>query len=378
MENLKEISVKKRGESGLLRKFAMKAETLALFIFVLSLTSCDKDDDPEPQQVESKDYIYVLSSGDYRSNNSALTIYNIEDGVATTDYFLNQNQKGLGNTAQDIIVYGSKIYISVYGESRIEVTDLDAKLIKTIVTDGQPRYLASEGGKVYATYFNGYVARIDTASLTVETKIAVGRNPEQLAAANGKLYVANSGGMDYATPGVGYDKTVSVIDIATFKEIKKLEVEINPCNVLVDNQENIYVVSIGDYGMTPNTVQKINSQTDAITVLDVQGTYLTMLDNILYMIHAEWVSEGETWVQKAQYKSYNVLTNTVVSGNFIGNAVFSADPYQIASDEMSGEIYILTSDYEHTGDVYIFDKELQQTTGFEAGLNPIKAVRIRK
>ena len=57
------------------------------------------------------------------------------------DYFLAQNGRGLGDTAQDMIVYGDKMYITVSGENTIEVTDLHAKSIKQIETDGQPRYM---------------------------------------------------------------------------------------------------------------------------------------------------------------------------------------------------------------------------------------------
>ena len=87
--------------------------------------------------------------------------------------------------------------------------------------------MVSEGGKVYISYYNGYVARLDTASLEVEAKVKVGRNPEQLAVSSNKLFVSNSGGMDYSTE-VGYDKTVSVVDLSTFTEIKKLDVVLNP------------------------------------------------------------------------------------------------------------------------------------------------------
>ena len=45
---------------------------------------------------------------------------------------------------RDMIVYGDKMYIAVYGESTIEVTDLKAKSIKQVKTEGQPRYMVSE------------------------------------------------------------------------------------------------------------------------------------------------------------------------------------------------------------------------------------------
>ncbi len=45
----------------------------------------------------------------------------------------------------------------------------------------------------------------------------VGYQPEEMVIAGNKLYVANSGG--YRVPS--YDRTVSVIDLTTFTEIKR-------------------------------------------------------------------------------------------------------------------------------------------------------------
>ena len=52
--------------------------------------------------------------------------------------------------------------------------------------------------------------------------------------------------MDYSTE-VGYDKTVSVVDLSTFTEIKKLDVVLNPTRIQADEQGNVYVVSMGNY-----------------------------------------------------------------------------------------------------------------------------------
>ena len=346
---------------------------------VLSFTNCSKDDDPlptpEPEKpVVPSEFIYVLNSGNMGSNNTTLSMYNTKDKTVTKDVFLAQNERHLGDTGQDIVVYGSKMYIAVSGESTIEVTDLNAKSIKQIRAEGSPRSFAVHGGKVYVTYFNGYVARIDTASLEVEAKVQVGRNPEQLTVANGKLYVANSGGMDYATE-TGYDKTVSVVDIESFSETKKIEVVINPCDIVYGNNGKVYVVSVGNYGDVPNTLQAIDINTDEVSVLDdVNGTYLSVSQNSMYMIHSQYDAE---WNEIIKYYSYDLATNAVVSDNFIGSADVSK-PYRVVSDATSGDIYITSSDYINDGDVYVFDKTCTFVNKFSVGLNPIKAVRIEK
>ena len=340
-------------------------------IMALSFTSCSKDDDPIEEIVIPSEYIYVLNSGNMGGNDASLSMYDLKESTVTKDVFEAQNGRRLGDTGQDIIVYGSKMYIAVSGESTIEVTDLEAKSVKQIKTDGSPRYFAVYQGKVYVTYFNGYVARIDTASLNVEERVQVGRNPEQLVAVNGKLYIANSGGADYATE-VGYDKTVSVVDIASFTETKKINVVINPTDVEADDAGNVYVISKGNYYDIPNTIQKINTRTDEVTVVSgIDGTVMTTAGNTLYSIYSQW------GVAEIFYYAFNTANNTVISDNFIGSTNIS-DPYQINYDATYESLFITSSDYMSDGDVYIFDKTNKFVNTFEAGLNPMKAVYVKK
>jgi YVTN family beta-propeller protein len=345
---------------------------LCLTMSLSFLSSCRSDDDELEEIVIPSEYIYVLNSGLMGYNNTTLTLYDVEEEKAATQcIFEAQNGRRLGDTGQDIIVYGEKIYIAMSGEATIEVTDLEAKSIRQIETAGEPRALAAHGGKVYVTYFNGYVARIDTGSLAVEETVAVGRNPEQLAVSGGKLFVANSGGLDFNTE-VGYDKTVSVVDIERFREERKIDVVINPCDVVADNSGNVYVVSIGNYGDIPTVVQKMNATGTVSVVTDFNGTNITAAGNLLYALHSEF---DENWNSTTTFYAYNMSNNTVSSDNFIGDTKID-NPFKISSDAVSGDIFITSSDYISAGDVYIFNKSHQFVNKFEAGLNPIKAVKV--
>jgi hypothetical protein len=335
--------------------------------------SCSHDDGPEEEPYIPSEYYYVLNSGNDGSNNASLTLYDVKEGTAVQEFFYAQNNRKLGDTGQDIIAYGNKIYIAVYGESTIEVTDPEAKSIKQIKTEGQPRHFTTHGGKVYVTYYNGYVAKIDTTSLTVEAKTQVGRNPDELVVANGKLYVANSGGLDFATE-TGYDKTVSVIDLATFTETKKIEVIINPEKMETDHNGGVYVISNGNYNMgtppIPNTLQRIDTHTDEVTVID-QATMMTLSNGILYYIYSPWGAS------EINYYTYHTATQSRQSDHFIGQTTI-ASPFQINYDDTCEQLFITTSDYTNDGDVYVFDQANNFKTKFEAGLNPMKVIYVKR
>ena len=312
------------------------------------------------------------------SNNAGLSCFNLNTLTMTVDTFMNVNERGLGDTANDMIVYGSKMYIAVYGSSIIEVTDLSGKSIKQIKSSGDallPRFFTANEGKVYVSLYDGYVARLDTASLEIEQKVKVGRNPEQLVVANNKLYVANSGGLDYNTP-VGYDKTVSVIDLASFQETKKIEVVTNPVNLVTDSQGDVYLVSMGDYGAIPNTFQRIDSETDEVTTItETNATEMASVGDKLYMIYSQY---DANWNQVISFISYDAINEKVISDNFITDGTSIDKPYKIGADPTTGYIYITASDYKTNGDVYAFDASGKKLFQFEVGLNPVKAVFVKR
>ena len=345
--------------------------SLQAAVFFLIFTGCSKDDDTakEPVVVPSE-YIYVLNCGNWSHNDASLTMYDILEGTVTKDIFYSQNGRHLGDVGQDMVIYGSKMYIAMSEEYMIEVTDLEARSIRQIPTgENNPRYFAVHNGKVYVTFQNGYVARIDTASLAVEATVAVGRNPEQMTIVNGKIYVANSGGFDFET---GYDHTVSVIDIASFSEIKKIEVEINPTEIESDDLGNVYIISTGNYGDIPNTLQQLNTETDVVTVMEgIDGTIFTTAGSILYSIYAQWGADS------VYYYEYNAADKTVVSDNFIGNTPIS-DPNQVNYDATYEHLFILTGTFTGNGDVYVFDRSNHLVDKFEAGAYPMKALYLKK
>lgn len=165
--------------------------------------SSQPDTTPEVTSPTEATGLYVINAGNLSNNvNGTLSFINFEKGTASNNVFFDINKRSLGSTPQDAIVYGSKMYIAIYGSNIIEIVDKNtAKSIKQIVptsTQGEgPRDIIAANGKVYVSMYDGYVSRIDTLSLTIDATLNVGPNPEEMTVANGYLYVANSDGMNY-------------------------------------------------------------------------------------------------------------------------------------------------------------------------------------
>lgn len=362
--------------------FAIPEETdFSAYLLVVAANKTGESEAVASIQVEDAELahgIYMLNSGKMGSNNASLSFYNMDTQKTDPDAFKRRNKRGLGDTANDMIVYGSKMYIAVYNSNVIEVTDLKGKSIKQIQSSGDPllpRFFTSYEGKVYVSLYDGYVGRLDTTSLEIEEKVKVGRNPEQLVVANRKLYVANSGGLDYSTP-LGYDKTVSVVDVETFTENKKIEVVLNPVCLTTDSQGDVYLISIGDYGAIPNTFQRIDSNTDEVkTITETNATEFASTGDKLYMLYSQY---DANWNQTISFISYDAIHEKVLSTNFITDGTTIAKPYKMGADPVTGSVYVTASDYKNNGDVYAFDADGKKLFQYEAGLNPVRALYVKE
>lgn len=344
---------------------------LRLFIATALLTilfaSCDKTPKPLPHVPYETIGVFVLNNGNYGSNDASLTSYEPASKAVVPGVFQARNGKKLGDTAQDILVYGGKIYVSVFNSGVIFVTDLQGTIIKEIKEEGKsPRHLASYNGNVFVTFYEGEVGKIDTTALNVISTVKVGDNPEELKAANGKLYVANSGGLNYPN----YDNRVSVVNPVSMSVVKTLEVVENPCYVEVNSKGDVYVISIGNYADIPATLQKIDSQSDVVApISDVSATYMSMgADDKLYIISSTY---DENWNQTFDFFLYNTTT-MAKEGSYIKDGTVVANAYSITADPVSGNIYVGASDYVSNGDMYVFTEEGTLYDKFDTGgLNPI-------
>ena len=67
---------------------------------------------------------YVLNEGSWGSSNASLDRVNLASGEIQHDVFATANGRGLGDVAQDVVVYGSKAYVTVSFSNTIEAVNL--------------------------------------------------------------------------------------------------------------------------------------------------------------------------------------------------------------------------------------------------------------
>lgn len=357
---------------------------LAIVFLVLILGSCRKDDSVVPHEEEqlpadtSITGFYLLNEGNMGMNKASLDYFDNSSGVYKRNIYNEINPtatKELGDVGNDLQVYGSKLYAVINMSDKVEI--LDAKTAKRLgqVTIPNCRYVTFAAGRAYVSSYagivgdptapEGYIAEVDTATFQIVRTVNVGRQPEEMAVVGNKLYIANSGG--YSPPD--YERTVSVVDLITFTEIKRIDVAINLHRLKKDRDGDLYVTSRGDYYNIPSDLYVIDTKTDKVKdSLDIAAANLCIQGDSAYVYSVEW-----SYIQNDNVITYaliNVKTEQVISRNFItdGTEKDIKIPYGLAINPKNGDIYITDArDYVTPGTLYCFGtngkKKWSVTTG---------------
>ena len=366
----------------------MKKYLLGLAVLLMGtavMTSCDPAEDyPETYLQVYSTGAYVVNSGNmYSKIESSLTAIDYASSTATQNVFKTANGRSLGNTANDGIVYGNKIYLAVDQSNTIEVIDKKTKQsIKQIKTTdllgkaegAEPRHIIADGGKVYFTTYGGYVAAVDTINFVLADKYKVGSCPEGLVIGGSNLYVANS---NYGKGG----GNISCIDLSSKKvETKNIEGVNNPTGIyyasgllyVLDNQ--YYDASWNAYGenslrtvnFAEGKSQKVADGNYAVCVTPGATTRMQAAHPYFYVLNAPF---GGT-------PSVSVLAAGSTQPQAITLSEMPVSPCGIFADPLNGHIFVLsykmgdkgTPDYNGNGYVVEYDSAGQKQHEYETGV----------
>ncbi|WP_126973601.1 YncE family protein [Gynurincola endophyticus] len=350
-------------------------------LLALLITSCRKDVEVfvnEDISLESPSDdgffgFYLLNEGNMGSNKSTLDYFNYATGTFQRNIYAITNPtvpKELGDVGNDLAIYGSRLYAVINASNKVEV--MEAKTARRIGQIEIPncRYIKFHNGFAYITSYagpikinpnytqKGYVAKVDTVTLTIVDQCIVGFQPDELEISNGKIYVANSGGYMGAGNTENYERTVSVIDLASFKEEKRIDVAYNLHHIKADQRGNLWVTSRGDYKQLPSRLYFIDKDQQKVTdTLPLAVSNFFLDGDSLYTYSTEW--SYVTYSNIITYGIVNTLTREIVSRSFItdGTDKEIEIPYGILVHPVTKDIYVTDAgNYVSPGMLYCFNK----------------------
>ncbi len=313
--------------------------------------------------------MFVLNEGNMGSNKCSIDFMDFRSGIYTRNIYPERNPeivKELGDVGNDIEVYGNRLFVVVNCSHYVEVMDVRTAQHVGSVNITNCRYITFSGDKAYVSSYAGpvqidpearpgKVVEFDVNTLEITREVVVGYQPEEMVIKDGKLYVANSGG--YRFPN--YDRTISVVDLESFKVVDTIDVAINLHRMELASDGMIYVSSRGDYYGTGSDVFVVDPVSGKVVrSIGLAASEMCIDGDKLYMISVEW--SYVSGKNEVGYAIYDTAKKEILSRNFITDGTDSSIsvPYGLGINPETKEIFISdATNYVTPGYLYCFSPE---------------------
>ncbi len=316
---------------------------------------------------------YLVNEGNMGSNKCTLDYYDYTTGLYARNFYAERNPnviKELGDVGNDIGIYGSKLYVVVNCSHKVEVMDAYTGIRIGQVDIPNCRYVRFHRGRAYVSSYvgpvlidpeapKGAVFEIDTLSLKVTRKVSVGYQPEEMEIVDDYMYVANSGG--YRAPD--YDRTVSVIEMIDFKQVRQIPVAINLHRLKKDRYGKLWVTSRGNYKDILSNLYVLDkkpgyNEMEVTDELGIPCSNMALHGDKLYYYSTQWSDYSQS--NTITYGIIDVRTKQQISSSFItdGTDREITIPYGIAVHPATGDIFVTDAkNYVSSGTLYCFSPD---------------------
>ena len=353
---------------------------LYILALVTLLSGCRTDDIiiyAEDEEIDVKPVasetigMYVLNEGNMGSNKCTLDYLDLSDTIIhyQRNIYAERNPgevKELGDVGNDIQIYGSRLWLVINCSNKVEVCRASDAVKIGKINIPNCRYVTFDGGYAYVSSYVGPVAvgsnaprgmvyKVDTLTLQKVDSVVVGYQPEEMAVYRGKLYVANSGG--YNVPD--YDNTVSVVDLASMRVERQIEVAVNLHRLRLDRHGQLWVTSRGDYNNQLSNLYCLAPDAKGKMVvrdrMNVQVSDLCIVGDSLY-----FYGVGYNEVTKENTRSYGIVDvscHQVVSTSLSDSQELQKMrmPYGIIVHPVNRDFYLMDAkNYVSSGELLHF------------------------
>ena len=349
-----------------------------LLVAALSFASCIDVETPQltPPTTGQNEGAFVLNQGNQNAKIAgSCSFYDWKENMLHNSVFSTANGRSLGEAPQDGVVYGSKLYVSLWGSNAVQVIDANShKLIRTIAT-AQPQGVVAYGGHLYVANNTGQVSKIDTLDLQVKQQVEVGPNPVDLLVRDGVLYVSISDGYNYQN-GYVNGKRLSKVNLANFRKEGEVKLQtalseggngengqsntvvegVNPTQMVLAEDGNIFVVCMGDYAQIPARVWKVSK--DDKTSVFAAGNIIATRRNELHVINK--MVDWNTGKISLTWNVYDTHSGKVVAENFAKDN-WPLDPIAMNVHPRTGRVLVTShsvlnvkSKYTSAGYLYTY------------------------
>lgn len=336
---------------------------MALCSLLMASCSLEPADYGQPDKPTAEgDSLIILCEGLWGMDNSTLSLFDY--GAITDRWFQKQNPgMKLGDTATDIIIVNDTlIAVSVNWSNIIQYIRPDGTAIAATEDIPNNRRLATDGqGYIYATSYadEGYVAKIDLRTKEIIDTCHVGHEPEGIAYWDGRLYIANTGGYASQSQTHPYESTISVVDAATMRELRRIDTGCpNLYGKLAQWGEWLCINAAGDYYNTPPRTIVLNMANEEYSVFPFAATLCCAAQQRFFIIGSAFSqATGTTTLSMHTIELPSLRAEEGLHGyaEAEGTVRQMQSPYALYISPLSGHLYISDARaYATNGYIYEF------------------------
>ena len=340
-------------------------------IELVNPTEYDVIGDIQPDPDADPIGMYLLNEGNMGSNKADIDYLDYRTGVYARGIYAEKNPdvvKELGDVGNDIQIYDGRLFAVINCSHKIEV--MDAYTTKRITQIDIPncRYIRFKGKYAYVTSYVGPVAmdpsaregavfKVDLDTYRIVGEATVGYQPDELTIVGEYAYVANSGG--YRAPN--YDSTVSVVELASMRQVYQIDVAINLGRIKADAYGNLWVSSRGNYDDIPSNLYRLEKSGGRYRVaeaMNIPASNMALSGDSLYVYSVEY--SNQTSKNTVTYAVINVKEKRLVSRSFItdGTERDIVIPYGLAIHPVNGDIFVTDAkNYVSSGVLHCYSKD---------------------
>ncbi|MEQ9300836.1 MAG: hypothetical protein RIF33_19845 [Cyclobacteriaceae bacterium] len=236
-----------------------------LYFYLLSIvslvfSSCGDDEGPTSPAGEYASGVFVVNEGNFGGGNASISHFDLENGTVSKGMFSSVNGGALGDVAQSMSLSGEEAYIILNNSTKVEIVNYGTFESTGTITDGlaNPRYLAVDGDRAFISNWGNFdenfqldqsfIGVVDLADNSLSTKINTNDGVEHIFIFEGKLFVANS-----------FTNTVQAFDMDSYELLGTTELAQSPGQFAVDADENLWVISQGNFAGNDGALTCINT-----------------------------------------------------------------------------------------------------------------------
>ncbi len=239
----------------------MKKLLAVLLLTPVLLWSCGDDDEPSGPAGEYASGVFVINEGNFGGGNASISHFDPVNSEVDNGIFTSVNGVALGDVAQSMTLSGDQAYIVVNNSTKVEIVNYGTFTSTGTISEGlaNPRYMAVNGTTGFISNWGSFddkfqqveppfIAVVDLSDNSLTTKVNAGSGPEHIFVFEGKLFVSNS-----------FTNNVQAFDVENYNLLGTTELTQGPGQIVIDGDNNLWVVSAGSFGGNDGALTCINT-----------------------------------------------------------------------------------------------------------------------